>query len=276
MNGASAGIDPGAAEHYADPAYYSRAYRDRTFDVAYYQSLVADKPGLRVLEYGAGNGRITLGLARAGAQVTALDASAPMLADLTQQLTREPESVQSCVRAVLGDMRERRLRARFDLVIAPFNTLLHLYTRLDVERFLVKVRAHLEPHGQFVFDFSLPRVADLALDPNRWFRGPRFRHPRTGELVDYAERFHYAPISQILSTWMRFSPRNGAAPWETRLTHRQYFPQEIAALLHYNGFTEQAWSADFNGSELRSTSDSAVVVCSSPGAKAGTKLRVRP
>jgi hypothetical protein len=66
----------------------------------------------------------------------------------------------------------------------------------------------------------------------------------------------------VLSTWMRFSPKNGAAPWETRLSHRQYFPREMAALLHYNGFSEQVFRADFGLEALRSTSDTAVVECS--------------
>jgi SAM-dependent methyltransferase len=269
-------IDPGAAEHYADPAYYALAYRTRTEDVDYYVQRLGERPGARVLEYGAGNGRITLALARAGCEVTALDASAPMLADLSARLEQESPDVQRRVRVVLGDMRERIFRAQFDWVIAPFNTLLHLYSVADAERFLRRVAKHLAPRGRFLFDFSLPRVADLAVDPNRWFRGPRFRHPSNGELVAYAERFHYAQATQVLSTWMRFTPIQGGPVWETRLTHRQYFPQEIAALLHYNGFRDAIWSADFGEAPLCSTSDTAVVECRVSTAAPTTKRRLRP
>jgi hypothetical protein len=48
---------------------------------------------------------------------------------------------------------------------------------------------------------------------------------------------------------------------EVLLTHRQFFPQELEALLHYNGFTDLRWSADFSDAQLSSRSDVAVVDC---------------
>lgn len=261
MTDAGRPIDAGAREHYSDAAYYALAYRKRTEDVAFYERLVAELRPANVLECGAGNGRITLPLARAGVAVTALDASAAMLDDLRARVQREPKDVAAKVRTVHGDMRARRFRQKFALVMAPFNTVLHLYTRNDFEQFLACARANLAEGGALVFDYSLPRVADLALDPERWFRGPRFRHPTHGGMVGYAERFHYAPITQVLSTWMEFSPVDGSPAWQTRLTHRQYFPQEIMALLHYNGFVEQRWTADFADKPLSAQSDVAVVVC---------------
>ena len=82
-------LEAGSAAHYGDPAYYTQTYRKRTEDVAFYVDL-ARQVGGPILEYGAGNGRITLALARAGFTVTAVDLSAPMLVDLKQRLRGGP------------------------------------------------------------------------------------------------------------------------------------------------------------------------------------------
>ena len=94
--------DAGARAHYDDPAYYDLAYRARKRDVAYYV-LLAKRHGGPVLEYGVGNGRVALSLARAGFDVVGVDLSERMLASLAQKRARGGAAVET----VLGDMRER-------------------------------------------------------------------------------------------------------------------------------------------------------------------------
>lgn len=263
--------DAGAQAHYADPAYYNKTYRSRSRDVDYYVKL-AQLSGGPVLEYGAGNGRIAIPMARAGVDVVAVDLSRPMLDDLRASLAGEPADVKRRVRVVRGDMRKVRLRRRFPLVIAAFNTILHLYTRQDMEQFLARVRAHLAPRGRFVFDFSVPRGDELVRDPGRSYGAPRIRHPTTGQLVRYAERFEYDPVRQVLLVWMDFKPEGGGKPWSVPLTHRQFFPREIEALLHYNGFTDMVWTADFSDQPPDESVDSMVVACRARrGASRGRK-----
>lgn len=211
-----------------------------------------------MLEYGAGNGRVSLTLARAGIDVVALDLSKPMLASLVERLRCEAPAVRRRVRAVHGDMVSHALRRRFPLVIAPFNVVLHLYTPDEISGFLARVRAHLAPKGTFAFDFSLPQPEDLARDPKRRYRAPRFRHPSTGELVRYAERFEYDPLRQLLTVWMEFAPEGGP-PWTVPLTHRQFFPQEMRGWLRGAGFSDVRYTADFSASAPDAGVDSLVV-----------------
>jgi SAM-dependent methyltransferase len=167
---------------------------------------------------------------------------------------------------IQSDMRHLRLERHFALVIAPFNTVLHLYTRPDVEAFLASVKTHLAPGARLVFDFSVPRPEDLARDPDRYFGAPRFRYPGKG-VVRYAEQFHYDTLEQTLRVNMRFSPHSVGADveaWEVPLCHRQFFPREMEALLHYNGFTDQVWWADFQGELPHADADSLVVSCGCP------------
>jgi SAM-dependent methyltransferase len=252
--------DDGARGHYDDPAYYAKTYKDRRHDIDYYVRLARESKG-PVLEYGVGNGRIALHVARAGIEVFGVDLSRPMLDDFEERLKLEPKQVRARVSLAQGDMREHQLGKRVPLVYAPFNCFLHLYTRPDVEAFLARVRAHLAPGGRFVFDFSVPHGEDLSRDPERSYGSPRIRHPTTGELVKYAERFEYDRLRQLLLIWMEFEPEDGGKPWKVPLTHRQFFPREVEALLHYNGFTDIFFTADFTDQPADQWVDSMVVSC---------------
>jgi SAM-dependent methyltransferase len=248
-------LEAGSVAHYEDPAYYTSTYASRLEDVAYYVALAERSRG-PILEYGAGNGRIAIPIARHGREVVGVDHSAPMLADLRARLAREPDDVRARVRIVRGDMRRVRLSQRFPLVLATFNTALHLYTRDDVERFLARVSEHLAPGGRFVADLSTPTVADLARLSGHAYSAPRFRHPTAGVVVKNREYFDYDPLRQILFVSMEFEPlADPAGAWATPLTHRQFFPQEWEALLHYNGFAVERVDGDFAGGPLTKESD---------------------
>lgn len=230
MSRANLPLHPGALSHYVDVAAYRRRYATRAEDVAYYVRL-SRRAGGEVLEYGCGNGRVTLALARAGVRVTGVDASRFMLDDLKQQLKREPALVRRRVRLVLGDMRTQRLSRRFQLAIMPFNVFGHLYERRDVELVLARVRQHLLPGGRLVFDVYMPRFEELA-----------------GELPGY----HYEPLSQVMTVHFADEP-------PSVLSQRQFFPEELRMLLGYNGFRGVRLRSDFSDRPLDEDTQSILV-----------------
>lgn len=246
-------LEAGATAHFEDPEYYAASYAKRKKDVAFY-SRIASKYD-RVLEYGIGSGRIAIPVARGGTAVVGIDQSAPMLAALRARLRTETKEVRARVRARRGDMRRVSLARRFPLVICPFNTVLHLYSREDVEQWLERVRDHIEPRGELVMDLSMPILADLADEPGTAYTLRPFVHPSAG-LVEYREIFDYDRLRQILFVSMCFEPKTeGTKPFMVPLAHRQYFPREWEALLHYNGFETTKISGDFDGRELAQDSD---------------------
>ena len=261
-------LEAGARAHFEDPLYYSDTYGWRDEDVKYYAALGQERG--RVLEHGIGNGRIAIPMARAGVEVTGIDHTQEMLDHLRALLEREPPAVKKRISLRRGDIRKARLGKRFPLVICPFNAALHLYTRADVEQWLARVREHLEPRGELVFDISMPVPEDLARDPNVPYRIPPFEHPTAGR-VGYREHFDYDRVRQILFVSMFFepAPRKGAAArrvaksgakqitetFMTPLAHRQFYPQEMEALLHYNGYEVNALYGDFEKGPLVQGSD---------------------
>jgi len=176
-----------------------------------------------------------------------------MLADLHARLKKEPLAVRKRVSGVHGDLRTTKLGRRFPLVICPFNTALHLYDRADVEQWLARVKEHLTPKGTLVFDISMPMPEDLARDPRAAFRIPPFEHPTMGR-VRYREHFDYDRVRQILFVAMIFEPKGGEERM-TPLAHRQFYPREMEALLHYNGFEVTELGGDFQGAPLSQQSD---------------------
>ena len=248
----------GSAAHYEDPELYHQHTGRRRADVRFYVD-AARRSGGPVLELGCGNGRISLALARIGISVTGVDLSPAMVADFRSRLATEGAAIQRRVHVVAGDMRSTRLDAKFALVIAPFNTFLHLYDRDDVERFLDGVHSHLEEGGRFIFDASVPQPGDLARDPTRPLAGRALRH--RGIRYRYRERFEWDPLRQVLFVEMEYLPEDGSPGFSTLLAHRQYFPKELEAVLHYGGFEVERCLADFTDAPAQRSADSLVWVC---------------
>lgn len=244
-------LEAGATAHFEDPVYYAKTYAKRTHDVAYYVEIGRGRSA--VLEYGIGNGRVAIPLAREGVKVTGIERSVPMIDDLRSRLAREGARVQKRVTIVEGDMRTANVRGRFPLVICPFNAALHLYTRQDVEGWLARVRRHLSPRGELVLDVNMPIMEDLADPPGTTYELPPFVHPTAGR-VRYREVFDYDRVRQIQFCSMCFDPVKGES-FVTPLAHRVFFPQEMEALLHYNGFEVTALYGDFERGPLKQDSD---------------------
>jgi SAM-dependent methyltransferase len=290
-------IDAGSREHYADAALYDYEYRRRRADVTFYRELAGRRGTDRILELGAGTGRVTVPLARDGRQVVAVDRSEAMLARFRDRIARLPSPVAARITPVAGDLRSFSVGGRFPLVIAAFNVLEHLYTRTDVAACLQRVAAHLAPGGALAFDVQLPDLQWLARDPSRRWARTRFTDPTTGRSMYYSTNHDYDPVSQIAMIRLYYEPAEAAAssstgprarrgrrvaagaadpdrptgtpgpavaPGETRvvqLSQRKFFPAELEALVAHAGFRVVARYGDFSFRPLDGSADSQVLVC---------------
>lgn len=253
-------VERGARALYEWPRYYDHAFRRHTQDLAFYAQLAREARG-PVLELGAGTGRVTLALARAGVSVVGLDQSQHMLAQARVRVAREPAAVQSRIELRRGDLRSVRLRRRFALVLAPFNLFMHLYSRRDLERGLATVRAHLLPRGRFAMDVLVPDLGALRRDPARVYRCRPVFDPTDGQRHAYGEAYAYDPVRQVQTVRMMFQRLDRPAIERTTpLSLRCYFPEELCALLHYNGFSVTARYGDFERGPLTARSESQILV----------------
>jgi SAM-dependent methyltransferase len=249
-------LERGAREHYDDPVYYDYTYRRRREDVAFYQR-AARQHGAPVLELGVGSGRVAVPLCLDGHAVTGMDLSAPMLAQ-AEARARDAELPPGRLTLLRGDMRDFDLGARFPLVIAPFNALLHLYEAEDLAACFARVRAHLAPGGRFVFDVRMPSVKELARDPERVYAAGSFVHPTLGVKVKYTEQFRYDALKQVQFVTLRFHPPKGRVV-ETLLAQRQIFPNELRGLLRLGGLRLAKRLGDFDGQLMGPDADTQIV-----------------
>jgi SAM-dependent methyltransferase len=128
-------------------------------DVAFWHRLAAAQEG-PILELGCGTGRITSPVARTGARIVGIDRSMPMLERARQRLRR----ARAPAVLVRGDIRHLpfRLRARFELVMAPYGILQSLTRERDLAATLASVHRVLRRGGLFVIDLvpDLPRWSE--------------------------------------------------------------------------------------------------------------------
>ncbi len=256
-------VDPGSREHYGDPALYDYEYRRRRSDVTFYRELARKRLGAggRILELGAGTGRVTIPLARDGHHVVALDQSPGMLAGLTARVQKLPAAVRDRIAIVQGDLCSFRTAGRFPLVIAAFNVLEHLYTRGEVQACLARVAAHLAPGGAFVFDVQLPDLAWLIRDSHKRWAKTRFTDPTTGRAMLYSTNHVYDPVSQIVLIRIYYDPADGRGAGRViRLSQRKFFPAELEALAAHAGFRVAERFGDFFWAPLDGRSESQVLV----------------
>ncbi|MFW6051878.1 MAG: methyltransferase domain-containing protein [Myxococcota bacterium] len=250
----------GTESHYRNARYYDHFYRRRKEDVRFYADL-AEEHGGPVLELGAGTGRVALEIARRGVDVLGVDRMPEMLARAEERRAREPRRVRERVAFRKGDILRMRLRRRFPLVISPFNVFMHFYERVQVERALRTVRAHLTPRGRFAFDVLMPDARDLSRNPSKVYKGGTVTDPTDGRKYHYAENFQYDPVRQVQWITMAFQPVDDPDDLSiTPLAHRQFFPAELETLLHYNRFEVEERYGGFDRSRLTGASESQVVV----------------
>lgn len=114
-------------------------------DVPFWERFVRQHGG-RVLELGAGTGRVTVPLARAGAAIVGVDRSAPMLAYARRRLRRLRRAHAASL--VRGDIRHLpHPDASFDVVLAPYGILQSLLSDRDLSATLASAARVLRPGG---------------------------------------------------------------------------------------------------------------------------------
>jgi SAM-dependent methyltransferase len=116
-------------------------------DQQFWAHLAARFAGGRVLELGAGQGRVTELLAATAAEVVALDISPAMLRVARHRLAAWPN-----VRLLLADMAVLALHQRFLLIVAANDPWSHLLDPALRRAALQRAAAHLVPGGHLVLD----------------------------------------------------------------------------------------------------------------------------
>jgi SAM-dependent methyltransferase len=213
--------------------------------------------GEPVLELACGSGRLTIPLAEAGVKITGLDISEEMLG--WAKLKASERGIR--IRFIQGDIRHFDLGEKFKFIFIPAQSLSHLDQREEIEEFFSCVRRHLAEDGRFLIELFNPSVKLLARDSGRRYSVGEYEDPTGGGRVFVTEEVRYDAATQI--NHIRWFFRNEGSDEEVVLSFemRHFFPQEIDALLWYNGFLIEHKYGSYDEEEFSSDAIKQLIVC---------------
>lgn len=225
---------------YEHPDLYDLEYATHVEDLGFYTGLA--RSAGRVLELGCGTGRLSLPMARAGAEVVGVDRAEPMLERLRARAAAEP---RLRLRAEPGDMTKLALNEQFDAIFLPFNAIHHVHEAEALIEMLGRIRAHLRPGGLFALDMIVPQPKFWERQPDGVYEVRWFPDPEGGRMKSW-ENGWYNPITQVNTVRYHYQRASGLYHF-IEIPMRMYYPQEALALLGAGGFRVERMSGDFEG-----------------------------
>lgn len=130
-------------------------------DIAIYAELAGRRAS--ILELGTGTGRVAIGLAERGYDVTGIDIAPTMLRQAEAKQRALPAHVAARLRFVRGDLTALALGRHFDAIFVPYFTLAHLQPATSWRRAFAGIARHLAPGG--IVALHLPVADQMAAPP---------------------------------------------------------------------------------------------------------------
>ena len=134
-------------------------YVPATFDIDFFITETKKTSG-EVLELMSGTGRISIPLIEAGVKLTCVDLSAGLNAILEDKLQKMGLNAD----VYQMDVCELELQKKFDMVIIPFSSFVHITSSSDQRKALTRIRQHLIPGGIFICTLGNPKLRQKAVD----------------------------------------------------------------------------------------------------------------
>jgi hypothetical protein len=197
----------------------------------------------RALEFAIGTGRIGLPLSARGIDVSAIELSEAMIAQLAKKQGADRVSV------AVGSMASTRVEGSFSLVYLVFNTITNLLTQDEQVECFRNAARHLDVGGHFVVEVLVPRLQRLQ-------PGERYVP------FDVSERHlgidEYDVLQQRLISHHYWLDDDGAQKWDSH--HRYAWPAEYDLMAQLGEMRlVQRW-ADWHRRPFTVDSDSHVSV----------------
>jgi SAM-dependent methyltransferase len=252
-------LDYDSLDEFRDPLTYDVVCGDNEEELPLIERW-AGPPGGSLLDLACGTGRTTVSLAARGYQITGVDLMPEMIAR-----AREKADARSlAIEWLVADARAFSLGKRFRCAYIIGNAFQLFHTREDQEALLARVREHLLPDGHFIIETRNPSRYNLSV-----FSEPvprRFTTPDGGELVITDDAPVYdsmAQMQRLTAQYRWLLPGGRQAEKTRRIALRYVYPQEMEALLHYNGFRVLARYGSWQQEPLIADSREMIYVCQS-------------
>ena len=145
------------------------------------------------------------------------------------------------------------------MIFFPFNSLTHLLALEDLERCLACVKRQLDGGGRFIFDIFNPSLTMLLRDPAGRYPHSTYSDPDGAGTIEVTENNVYDSKLQTNTVHLYFKMPDGSES-QRDLVLRMWYPQEMDAILTYNGLVTEQKFGDFDESPFESGSPRQVFV----------------
>lgn len=179
----------------------------------------------RVLDVGCGTGSAALLLARAGMDVTGIDASEAMVLE-----ARRKAGDLRGVAFHVARMEALDFDDRFDTAVSLFDSVNYVTEPAHLREAFHRIRRHLAAGGLFIFDMNTPYALEMELFTQD--------NLRTLDEPKYVWKSRYDWRSRMATVDMTFYVKQGNTRVTVKETHRQraYTLEEISLWLREAGF----------------------------------------
>jgi SAM-dependent methyltransferase len=137
--------------------YYDWIYSDE-LDLKFYLNEARNARG-PVLEVACGTGRILLKLIQSGIDATGIDLSDGMLAKLQENA----KTLGIRANAIQADMTDFQISRKFNLIIMPYRSFLHLKDSETRKKTLQNLREHLAEGGRLILHTYNPSGEEMGM-----------------------------------------------------------------------------------------------------------------
>lgn len=241
--------------YYRDVAPFYDADLTARGDLEFWRRIAAGHRGQRILELGAGTGRVTEVLAPMAGLLVALDLSPELLALAGPRLAPFPQAHR-----IRGDMLALPFGQPFDLIVAPNDPLSHLLDPDERDRVLVEVAHRLAPGGCFVLDALWLSPEDVREVSKAGGRVEQRTRAVDGQRVAVVERWERTSRRQHRCAAQYTYHPVGHAPVQAEFEARDWSPSELLARLGRAGLTVTATWGDYQGAPWSAETSSQLIV----------------
>lgn len=248
--------DPDCKKLYENGKHYDHQHERFRDDIPFYLEM-STRFRDPILEIACGTGRITIPIAEKGFNITGIDISKGML----DEAERKVKGKDLDIEFFKADCRYFNLNKKFNLIFIPFNSFLHIQTREGVESCFNNVKRHMASEdSRFILDIFNPVPNLLIRNPEHQRKVCEYPDPYSDKLIEIFEDNLYDLATQINYIKWHYIV-DDKEEYVRELNMRIFYPQEIDALLHYNGFEILEKWGDFDKSPFHSDSPKQLILC---------------
>lgn len=224
-------------------------YRDRE-DKAFYRNMASGME--HVLEIGCGTGRILCEVQKNAKLIDGVDISKEKLEVCRQKLTKLDTEKQEKIILYCGNILEKNIETKYDLILLPFRVFQYITELSDEEQMLKWIYDHLLLNGRVIIDCFNTNLNVLV------------NYEQMKDIEDSFEYEDYTVHRECTIDWvdrgkqqmmchMHYVMKNKNGECQEileKIHYRYYFRYELQLMLEKCNFTIEEMYGGYNGEEF--------------------------